>query len=356
MAQVEARPGKPGSPEVSDLWPRLLISPLIGLALPNLSGLIDNSRHSAGGLLASYAYFTFVALLIWEGNRWLYFRMQRREDWLLRPSRRLAALLAIILLYSIPAGALLIWIWQDVSGDRGTHASALPIALLGIVTVVVIITHTYETLFLLRDWESDRLRGARTEKARLEAELEALGREVDLHFLFNNLTALLHLVETRQPTAPAFINALSATYRYVLESRGRHLVPLAVELDSLRRHETLAALRFGEGIVVRIDVDSAAASRLQLPPVTLAELFQNAIKHNAVSADAPLTVCLSLDDIGTTLRVENDIRPRRTPAESTRVGLRNLSERVKLATGREVTWGVHDGRFIVRVPLIPLPA
>src|SRR5262245_9874354 len=112
-----ARAGPSERPQVSDLWPRLLISPVLGFALPNLSGLIDNSRHSIAGLLASYAYFTFVSFVIWEGNRRLYFRMQRREDWLKRPLQRLGALLTTILLYSVPAAALLMWIWRRVSGD-----------------------------------------------------------------------------------------------------------------------------------------------------------------------------------------------------------------------------------------------
>src|SRR5262245_8278383 len=207
--------------------------------------------------------------------------MQRREDWLKRPLRRLAALLAAILLYSIPVVAVLIEIWRTVTGDPGTNAYALPMTLLATVTIVVVITHVYETVFLLRDWESVRLRNARAEQARLEAELEALGREVDPHFLFNNLNALAHLIDERRPGASAFINALGTSYRYVLDSRGRRLVSLSEELDALRRHETLAAIRFASAFTLTIDVDRTRSGTLLIPPVTLGELFQNALKHNA---------------------------------------------------------------------------
>jgi two-component system, LytTR family, sensor kinase len=355
MTQVEAGTGYPRNPEFSDLWPRLLISPVLGLMVANLSGLIDNSRHSPAGLLASYLYFAFVAFVIWTGNRVLYFRLQRREDWLQRPSHRLAVLLATIVVYSIPVAALLIWIWRKATGDSGTNPYAVPIALLGIITVVVIITHVYETVFLLRDWESDRLRTARIEQDRLEAELEALGREVDPHFLFNNLHALAHLIEARRPGASDFVNALSATYRYVLDSRGRHLVPLAEELDALRRHEMLASIRFGSGIVLKVEVDAEAAARFQLPPVTLAELFQNAIKHNVISVEMPLTIRVTLDrgpGGDATLLFENDLRVCTAGSASTGIGLKNVSRRVNLATGREVTWGVDERRFIVRLPLV----
>ena len=50
------------SPQVSDLWARLLLSPVIGVIVPNVSGLIDHSRHTGAALVASYAYFTLVSL------------------------------------------------------------------------------------------------------------------------------------------------------------------------------------------------------------------------------------------------------------------------------------------------------
>jgi LytS/YehU family sensor histidine kinase len=280
--------------------------------------------------------------------------MQRREDWLKRPLRRLAALLTAILLYSIPCVAILITIWRYVTGDPGTNAYAVPMALLATVTVVVIITHVYETVFLLRDWESDRLRSALNDQARLRAELEALGREVAPHFLFNNLHALSHLIEGKGTTASAFIQALSATYRYVLDARGRTLVPLAEELEALGHVETLAAIRFSGGAQLKVDVDPDAAERLLLPPVTLSELFHNALKHNAADPASPLTVGVRLED--QTLIFENVCRACDERGPSTGVGLDNLRRRFELATGRSVTWGKVSDRFVVTLPLVASPA
>src|SRR5687767_6653205 len=206
--------------DVHDFWPRVLASPILGALVVNLSGLVDHSRHSSGGLVASYSWFALVAFVVWEGNRRLYFRLPRREDWLLRPWRRLGVLLALISLYTIPIAFLLLWIWRAATGDPGTRQHALTTALFAVVGLVIAITHVYETVFLLRDWESDRMRS-------LQTELESLGREVDPHFLFNHLNALVHLVDQQSAAAPSFIRTLSATYRYVLECRGRTLVPLS---------------------------------------------------------------------------------------------------------------------------------
>jgi LytS/YehU family sensor histidine kinase len=256
----------------------------------------------------------------------------------------------VISLYTLPVAAALLWVWREATGDPGTRPYALPTALFAIVATVVAITHVYETVFLLRDWESDRLRSARVEQARLQTELESLGREVDPHFLFNNLNALAHLVDQRSDAAPLFIRTLSATYRYVLECRGRALVTLSDELDALERHRALADVRYAGGVRLIVDVGADDAARLMLPPVSLPELFQNALKHNTVSAERPLRLRVRLEE--DTLLVENDLRPGRRARGSTGTGLRNLSERFRIATGQEVVWATEGERFVVRLPLV----
>jgi two-component system, LytTR family, sensor kinase len=336
--------------EVHDFWPRLLVSPILGALVVNLSGLIDHKQHSTAGLIASYVWFAMVAFLIWEGNRRLYFRLPRREDWLLRPWRRLGVLLALISLFTIPFAAATLLGWRAATGDTGTRQHALATALFAIVAFVIAITHVYETVFLLRDWESDRLRSVRLEHARLQTELESLGREVDPHFLFNNLNALTHLIERRSEAAPWFVRTLSATYEYVLDCRGRTLVPLAEELVALERHRALAEIRYGGNVHLDVQVQPADADRLLLPPVSLGELFQNALKHNTVAADRLLLIQVRVED--ETLVVENNLRSAPGPARSNGIGLTNMRERFRLATGRSIVWGAEADRFVVRLPLV----
>lgn len=336
--------------DVRDLWARLLVSPILGALAVHLAGFLDTSRHTRRALVASYLWFALVAFVVWEGNRRLYFLLPRREDWLRRPWRRLRVLLAVIALYTIPVAALLLWLWRTVTGDVGTRPYAMMTALGVIVALVLAIAHVYETVFLLRDWESDRLRSARMEQARLATELESLGREVDPHFLFNNLNALAHLVEQRHAAAVSFIHTLSATYRYVLHCRGRALVPLADELAALERHRVLADIRYAGSVRLDVDIGDAARRSSRIVPVSLPELFHNALKHNSVDAERPLCIRVRLD--GATLVFENDLNPGPRPGRSTGVGLVNLRERFRIATGRAVTWTVAGNRFVVCLPLV----
>jgi hypothetical protein len=341
-------------PEIHDLVPRLALSPIFGILIPNLAGLIDNGRHSTASLVGSYLYFTATALAIWEGNRQLYFRLPWRDEWLRHPLRRIALLLAAIAVYTIPITLGLLWLWRAVTGDPGTREHAVLVAVLACVAAVAIVTHAYETVFLLHDWESDRLRSARLEQQRLEAELESLRREADPHFLFNSLNVLAHLVEQNSVRAPPFIQALSATYRYLLDVRGRPLVPLAEEIGALERHLLLTNIRYGGAIVLTVDVPADAAQGFSLPPVTLSELLQNAVKHNELSQDSPLSIGLHLED--DTLVFGNELRRRGLTQGSTGVGLRNLSGRFTLAVGRDLEWREAGNRFEVRLPLVRTPS
>ena len=205
-------------------------------------------------------------------------------------------------------------------------------------------------MFLLHDWESDRLRSAHMEQARLQLELECLGREVDPHFLFNSLNALAHLVDERSDAAAPFIRTLGATYRYVLECRGRTLVPLGAELEALERHRAMADVRYAGGVRLEVDAAAGRSGEFLIPPVSLPELFQNALKHNTVAPDDPLHIRVRIE--GNTLLFENDLKPRQQKSGSTGIGLTNLRERFRIATGCPVDWAVEGGRFVVRLPLV----
>src|SRR5438309_1733382 len=51
-----------------------LVVPILGIAIPNLAGLISNRLYSSWELLLSYTFFVAIALLIWKGNvRLLYY-------------------------------------------------------------------------------------------------------------------------------------------------------------------------------------------------------------------------------------------------------------------------------------------
>ena len=322
----------------------------MGVAIPNLAGLINHSAHSTAGVIGSYAWFIAVAFLTWEGNLRLYLRFQDRTAWLTQPWHRVRLLVGLILLFTIPFTSLSLWLWATITGDPSATWRSIAMAVITIVAAVTFITHVYETLFLVREWERDRARGEQLQRLNAEAELVALRSEVNPHTLFNSLNALSHLVDQRHPRASAFVGALASSYRYLLRTGSNRLVPLADELELLDQFLSLATIRYAGGLQVQVHVDAQSARKWLIPPVVLPELLENAVKHNEFEADNPLEIEVRLE--GDRLTVANDRRPRQMPASSTGVGLDNLAQRFRLTTGVAARWGEVGGRFVVTLPLV----
>jgi hypothetical protein len=338
------------SPGVDDTAARLIITPLVGVALPNIAGMVNHGAHSVPGLIASYAWFIGVAFVTWEANLRLYLLFQDRTAWLTRPWHRVRLLVGLICLFTIPFTSSALWLWAELFQDPNANWRSIAMAVITIVAAVTFITHVYETLFLVKEWQSDRARGEHLQRLNLEAELLALKSEVNPHTLFNNLNALSHLVDQGHPRASAFVAALAESYRYLLKTGAMRLVPLADELALLDQFLSLVTIRYADGLNVHVHVDAHVAARWQIPPVVLPELLENAVKHNDFTTDNPLQIEISLD--GDRLTVAHEKRPRTATVSSTGVGLENLAQRFRLTTGVAARWAESGGRFVVTLPLV----
>jgi hypothetical protein len=335
---------------VNDFAARLILTPAVGVAIPTMAGLVHFPSHSIPSLLATFAWFIAVAHATWEGNLRLYLRFQDRTAWLTRPWHRVRLLGGLICLFTIPFTASALWLWAVLFRDPGANWRSIAVAVLVIVAVVTFITHVYETVFLVREWESDRMRSERLQREMVEAELLALSSEVSPHTLFNNLHALSHLVDEGNPRASAFVTALASSYRYLLRTRSQRVVPLAEELTLLDQFVALVSIRYAGGLRVGVHVDRGASLRWLMPPVVLPELLENAVKHNEFSPEMPLNIDVRLE--GDRLTVSHEWRPKTSGVSSTGVGLDNLAQRFRLTTGVAARWAESGGRFVVTLPLI----
>jgi len=150
-------------------------------------------------------------------------------------------------------------------------------------------------------------------------------------------------------SAAAFVQALAESYRYLLETRRRQLVTLDEEFALLDKYLTLTSTRYPGALIVEAHVTPPERSRWLLPPVSLPELLENAVKHNVLTPEQPLRLTVRIEK--DCLIVANTLRPRGTVASSTGVGLPNMADRFRLTVGRRVTWGPERHEFIVRLPL-----
>lgn len=162
---------------------------------------------------------------------------------------------------------------------------------------------------------------------RQQARLDALKMQIDPHFIFNNLSILLDLVETGDKAAPGYVTALSKVYRYIVSNVDKNLSSVADELSCLESYIYLLKIRFDDAIQIDVQVDDAIKEN-RIPPIVLQMLLENAIKHNQASDETPLRIRVYSQD--NKLIVENNRKPIAFHTSTHRIGLRNIKERYQL--------------------------
>jgi hypothetical protein len=111
------------------------------------------------------------------------------------------------------------------------------------------------------------------------AQLDALRRQIEPHFLFNTLNTVTGLVrENKNNAAVGVIVGMSDLLRRVLDDSDRHLVPLSEELRFLEKYVEIQKIRFGDRLSVSIDV-ADELHQLEVPSMILQPLVENAFKH-----------------------------------------------------------------------------
>lgn len=352
---TQAQALRSGSPRqakerVNDLAFRLVLIPSFGIIIPIVTGMVDHQAFTSWQIKFSYLYTIGIAFLVWEGNRYLLFTMRAYFDWLNKPVRKILALLLAITFYTIPISALLLIGWYHVFQNGVVNWSIVTTATLIIMICVIFITHVYETVFLVKQAESDQLKKEQLERARAEAELEALKNQIDPHFIFNSLNTLSYLIEDKPVKARQFNDNLAEVYRYILQNKSRDLVLLREEMDFLQNYFSLLKIRFENAVQLNISFNTALFEQFLVPPISLQVLIENAIKHNEFSDASPLTVTVNMKD--NELVIHNKVRPKALRKPSSRIGLQNLDERYKLITKNPITVRQTGDDFIVHLPLL----
>lgn len=183
--------------------------------------------------------------------------------------------------------------------------------------------------FSLRAIRERERRLAAAMAAAQEAQLAALRFQINPHFLFNSLNAVMSLVGSgRNRDAETVVSRLAEFFRATLFTEPNAMVTLEEELDVLGAYLDIEAARFGERLRVEIDLPDDLA-RASVPHFLLQPLAENAIKHGVAPSKqaVTLTVSAAARDGRLLMSVrDNGAGGGGAPGEG--VGLRNVAGRL----------------------------
>jgi two-component system LytT family sensor kinase len=170
------------------------------------------------------------------------------------------------------------------------------------------------------------------------AQLGALKMQLQPHFLFNTLNAIMGMVRTGEvQQAERALSRFSDLLRAVLDDMEAQEVTLERELTYLRLYLSIEQMRFSDRLVVRIDADpevlDAAVPHMGLQPVA-----ENAVRHGISCSVAGGSIDVRASRVGSRLHItvhNSGGGARAGTSAGWGLGLSNLRARLQQLHGAE---------------------
>jgi signal transduction histidine kinase len=174
-------------------------------------------------------------------------------------------------------------------------------------------------------------RAATLETQVVQARLGALKMQLQPHFLFNTLNAVVSLVRARRGReAEDTLAHLSDMLRWVLDDREQQEVPLSRELEYVRLYLAVEHVRFADRL--RVDIRIAPdALECAVPHLCLQPIVENAIRHGVEASPTAGEITISGERIGDALELKVEDDGPGFPGQRQPVGIGLANTRMRLA-------------------------
>lgn len=203
-------------------------------------------------------------------------------------------------------------------------------------------------IYSYKFYSQGQVKIARLQREQLELQFEALKTQLSPHYLFNSLNTISSLIYKDVNQTEEYIRKLAGTYKYILDSDQIPLISLKKEIEFVKDYCYLLHIRFGKSLRVYFDIQKIF-EKMQIPPISIQILIENAVKHNVFDDDNPLDV-----DIITkknSVFVKNKILKTPANRESFKIGLGNIRKRYEVFTDKRIRITKNDC-FEVELPLL----
>lgn len=185
-----------------------------------------------------------------------------------------------------------------------------------------------------------KVRSSKLAEQLTAAQLGALKMQLQPHFLFNTLGAIMVLVQQQKgQQAEAMLVRLSDLLRLALDDVETQEVPLHRELEFLQLYLSIEQVRFQDRLRVQIAATPDVSDAL-VPHMVLQPIVENAVRHGlGQSEDAVLIDIRASKSDDTLVMTVSDDGPGSTAPqfEGTGIGLANTRNRLKHLYGQGAT-------------------
>jgi sensor histidine kinase YesM len=243
---------------------------------------------------------------------------------------------SVLLAASVLAGAIVgEWVVRLLYAEQHDLALLLTFALRWSAVAFAVATTYYlyrASVNTAEQLRRESLRRQAVEQQLTNTRLTALRKQIEPHFLFNTLATVRRLHQT-EPAAGAGMLASFIDYlRRVLPMLDSSEVSLADEINLVSAYLSVIQIRMAARLVVTFQVPSEIRMA-RIPPLALATLVENAVKHGIapLATGGSISVSASVKDGQLELTVaDNGVGLKADSGGGSGIGLYNV--RTRLAT------------------------
>ena len=178
------------------------------------------------------------------------------------------------------------------------------------------------------------------------------------HFMFNALNSIRALVIEDPTNAQQGITQLSNILRSSLIADRRTTISLKEELRTIEDYLALEKVRYEERLQTKWVVDADTLG-IQVPPMMLQTLVENAIKHGVQKAIGWgfIEINTSLVDNKLYIKIRNtgQLFSTESDSESGGFGLKNTAQRLDILYGNEASFKIYQENSLTVCAEITIP-
>jgi hypothetical protein len=203
---------------------------------------------------------------------------------------------------------------------------------------------------------SAELRSGALQTQQLATRLRLLQAQVEPHFLFNTLSNARRLCQSDAGAGRAMLAQLTRYLRGALPRMREDETSLADELELVSAYLGLQKIRLGERLQTSIDAP-ATLLETRVPPMMLATLVENAIKHGIAPLAEGGAIRIRAERGGDALKLTvADTGRGLTAASGSGVGLANIRARLAALYGERAGLRIEANapRGVAAVITLPL--
>ncbi|WP_394143157.1 sensor histidine kinase [Vibrio atypicus] len=217
-----------------------------------------------------------------------------------------------------------------------------PVIILGFIfscTCFVFFYAHEQKLIAQKEAEIAKRKQSEHEKAMIQSQLRQLQSQIEPHFLFNTLANVSVLIEQDPAQARLMLEKLTDLLRGTLKSSRQEQSTLQSELDLVDAYLAIQKVRLGQRLDYKID--NSLLSDINLPPLVLQPLVENAIQHGIEPKAEGGCVEIVAQEAGDSLVIEVTDSGVGIHGSSNHaghgVGLENTQQRLKALFGDEAS-------------------